>query len=103
MLIVTTENIPGKSYSILGFVEGATVQSKHVGKDIGAGFKTLVGGEIKSYSEMLSDSRNIATQRMVAQAESLGADAIVCARYATSAIMAGAAEMLIYGTAVKFQ
>ncbi len=102
MLIVTTENIPGKSYQVLGFVKGSTIQSKHIGKDIGAGLKNLVGGEIKGYVEMMDESRRIATERMVAEAANLGADAIVATRFATSSIMQSAAEVMAYGTAVKF-
>lgn len=102
MLIVTTENIPGKTYEVLGLVKGATIQSKHLGKDIGASFKQLVGGELTGYTEMMAQARQIATDRMVAEAESLGADAIVCLRYTSSSVMQAAAEVLAYGTAVKF-
>ena len=87
----------------IGLVRGATIQSKNIGKDIGAGFKTLVGGELKGYTEMMNEARAIATKRMVEDAESVGADAIVCMRYASSAIMQGAAEVIAYGTAVKFK
>ncbi len=79
------------------------VQSKNLGKDIGAGFKTLVGGELKGYTEMLQEARQIATKRMVDEAESLGADAVVNVKFASSAIMQGAAEVIAYGTAVKFK
>lgn len=103
MVLYTTENIPGKEYEALGLVKGNTVQSKHIGKDIGAGLKTLVGGEIRGYTDLLMESRNIATERMIQDAESLGADAIVCVRYATSQIMESAAEVLAFGTAVKFK
>ncbi|MEW9121143.1 MAG: YbjQ family protein [Thermotaleaceae bacterium] len=102
MLIVTTQTLSGKEISeTLGLVEGSSVQSKHIGKDIAAGLKTLVGGELKGYSEMLNDARKIATQRMVEQAQKMGADAIVNVRYSSSAIAQGAAEILVYGTAVK--
>lgn len=102
MLIVTTQTIARKEISeTLGLVEGSSVQSKHIGKDIAAGLKTLVGGELKGYSEMLNDARKIATQRMVEQAQKIGADAIVNVRYSSSAIAQGAAEILVYGTAVK--
>ena len=102
MLIVTTESITGKELEMLGMVKGSTIQSKHIGKDITQSFKTLVGGELKAYNEMMNDARELATKRMVSEAESLGADAIVNIRYASSAIMQGAAEVIAYGTAVKF-
>lgn len=101
MLITTTEFISGKTYSTLGLVRGSTIQSKHIGSDIGQSFKTIVGGELKSYTDMLNKARDIATQRMIEQAASLGADAIVSVRFATSAVMNGAAEVMAYGTAVK--
>ena len=88
---------------MLGLVKGSTIQSKHLGKDILQGFKTLVGGELKDYNEMMNEARAIATKRMVKEAEDLGADAIVNIRYASSAIMQGAAEVIAYGTAVKFK
>ena len=103
MLIVTTEQIAGKEIEMLGLVKGSTIQTVNAFRDIGAGFKTLVGGELKKYNEMMDNARAIATQRMTAEAESLGADAIVCFRYATSAIMQSAAEVMAYGTAVKFK
>ena len=96
MILTTTEFIAGRTYSTLGMVRGSTIQSKHIGKDIGASFKTIVGGELTGYTEMLNEAREIAVQRMVAQAASMGADAI-----ATSAVMQGAAEVIAYGTAVK--
>lgn len=102
MIIATTETIPGKTLEYLGFVEGATVQSKNIGKDIGASFKTLVGGEIKGYAEMLEDARFVAMERMREQAEKLQADAVVAMRFGTSSVMQGAAEILAYGTAVRF-
>lgn len=101
MLIVTTENIPGRTYRVLGSCKGAMVQSKHIGKDIGASLKTIVGGELKGYTDMMNEARNGATARMMEEAYALGADAIVCVRYASSAIVQGAAEVLVYGTAVK--
>lgn len=103
MFIVNTDYITGKTLEMLGTVKGSTVQSKHIGKDIGASFKTLVGGELKSYSQMMDEARAIATQRMVAEAEALGADAIVNLRFASSAIMQGAAEVIAYGTAVRYK
>ena len=102
MIIVNTETIEGKNLTTLGLVKGSTVQSRHMGKDIMSGLKTLVGGELTAYSEMLNDARAQATKRMVDEAEKLGADAIVNVRYASSAVMQGAAEILVYGTAVKF-
>jgi len=102
MIIVNTETIAGKNLTTLGLVKGSTVQSRHVGKDIMAGLKTLVGGELTAYSEMLNAARAQATKRMVDEADKLGADAIVNIRYASSAVMQGAAEILVYGTAVKF-
>ena len=102
MLIVNTENIPGRRYEVLGLVRGSVVQSKNFGKDFMAGMKTLVGGEITAYTELLQEARQIAMGRMVAQAEELGADAIVCLRYASSSVMQGAAEVISYGTAVRF-
>jgi uncharacterized protein YbjQ (UPF0145 family) len=102
MIIVNTETIPGKNLELLGLVKGSTVQSRHIGKDIMSGLKTIVGGELTAYSEMLDDARAQATKRMVDEAKRLGADAIVNVRYSSSSVMQGAAEMLVYGTAVKF-
>ena len=102
MKIYTTDYITGKSLETLGMVQGSTVQSKHIGRDIAASFKTLVGGELKGYTEMMNDARKNATDRMIAQAEAMGADAIIAVRYSSSAIMDGAAEIMVYGTAVKF-
>lgn len=102
MFIVTTDYIEGKKFEMLGLVKGSTIQTKHIGKDIGASIKTLVGGEIKGYTEMMNEARTIATKRMTDEAEKLGADAIVNVRFATSAVMQGAAEIIVYGTAVKY-
>lgn len=102
MLIVTTENIPGRRYEVLGVVKGNVVQSKNFGKDFMSAMKTLVGGEIAAYTEMLGEARQIASGRMAAEAEALGADAVVCMRYASSSVMQGAAECIAYGTAVRF-
>ena len=102
MILVNTDYISGKELEMLGLVKGSTIQSKHIGKDIAQSFKTLVGGELKSYNEMMNEARALATKRMVAEAKELGADAIVNIRYASSAIMQGAAEVIAYGTAVKF-
>ncbi|SCJ37120.1 Domain of uncharacterised function (DUF74) [uncultured Eubacterium sp.] len=103
MKLVNIDYIPGQEFDVLGMVKGNVVQSKNLGKDIGAGFKTLVGGELKGYTDMLQEARQIATKRMVDEAESLGADAIVNVKFASSAIMQGAAEVIAYGTAVKFK
>ena len=103
MILVTTETISGKELETLGLVRGSTIQSKNIGRDITQGFKTLVGGELKAYTEMMNEARAIATKRMVEDAEGLGADAVVCMRYASSAVMQGAAEVIASGTAVKFK
>ncbi len=102
MIIVTCENIPGKNIEIIGLVKGSTIQSKHLGSDIGSSLKTLVGGELTSYTDMMNGARALATKRMVEDATALGADAIVAMRYSSAAVMAGAAEVMAYGTAVKF-
>ena len=102
MILVNTDYISGKELETLSLVKGSTIQSKHLGKDIMQSFKTLVGGELKSYNEMMNEARAIATKRMVAEAEALGADAVINIRYASAAVMQGAAEVIVYGTAVKF-
>lgn len=102
MILVNTSYISGKELEMLGLVKGSTVQSKNIGRDITQGFKNLVGGELKAYNDMMNEARELATNRMVQEAEHLGADAVVNIRYASSAIMAGAAEVIAYGTAVKF-
>ena len=102
MILVNTDYISGREFETLSLVKGSTIQSKHIGKDIAQSFKTLVGGELKSYNEMMNEARALATKRMVEEAESLGADAVVNIRYASSAVMQGAAEVIVYGTAVKF-
>ncbi len=88
---------------MIGLVKGSTIQSKHIGRDITQSFKTIVGGELKAYNEMMNEARALATKRMVAEAEGMGADAIVNIRYASAAVMQGAAEVMAYGTAVKFK
>jgi len=101
MRVFTVENLPGiKIERVLGLVKGEVVQSKHVGKDIMAGLKTIVGGEITGYTEMMREARQIATDRMVKEAENMGANAIIGVRYGSSEAMQGACEMLAYGTAV---
>lgn len=102
MILVNTDYISGKELETLSLVKGSTIQSKHIGKDLSQAFKTLVGGELKAYNEMMNEARALATKRMVAEAEALGADAVVNVRYASSAVMQGAAEVIAYGTAVKF-
>ena len=102
MMLPTIDVVPGKQYEVLGLVKGNMIQTKNFGKDIGAGLKSLVGGELKAYSDMMNEARATATKRMVAEAEALGADAIVCVRYTSASVMAGAAEILAFGTAVKF-
>ena len=102
MLIVTIDSIPGKNFEVLGIVRGSTVQSRNFGHDIMAGFRTLVGGEIRDYAEMLAEARQIATGRMAKDAEAMGADAVIGMRYASSSVMQGATECIAYGTAVKF-
>ena len=103
MKIFSIENIPGSEYEAVGLVKGEVVQSKHLGRDFMAGMKTIVGGEIKGYTEMIQEARKIATDRMIAEAESLGADAIVGVKYGSSAVMQSASEVIAYGTAVKFK
>lgn len=103
MLLLNIEYIPGKRIEALGMVKGSVVQCKNFGKDFMAGMKTLVGGEIEGYTEMLNEARQIATKRMVDAAEALGADAVVGLRYASASVMQGAAEVIAYGTAVKFK
>lgn len=104
MIIVTTESVPGKKVvELKGFVKGSTVQSKHIGKDLLAGLKTIVGGEIKEYSEMMQEARQKAIRRMVEDAKSKGANAIICVRLETSSVMANASEIIAYGTAVTVE
>jgi len=102
MILVNTDYIAGKNLEMLGMVKGSTIQSKNIGRDLTQSFKTIVGGELKAYTEMMNDARALATKRMVQEAESMGADAIVNVRYSSAAVMQGAAEVMAYGTAVKF-
>lgn len=102
MIVVTTDYITGKKFEMLGIAQGSTVQSKNFGKDLMAGFKSMVGGELKGYTEMMNDARTVAASRMIEQAVRMGADAVVNVRYASSEVMQGAAEIIAYGTAVKF-
>ena len=103
MILVNTDYISGKEFEMLGLVKGSTIQSKNIGRDISQGLKTLIGGELKAYNEMMNEARAIATKRMVEEATALEADAVVNIRYASSSIMQGAAEVIVYGTAVKFK
>lgn len=104
MILVNTSTIIGKEIAeTIGIVKGSTIRAKHVGKDIMAGFRQLVGGELKEYTEMIDEARKIATAKMVEEANTLGADAIINIRFSTSAVMQGAAEILVYGTAVKLK
>lgn len=96
MILVNTDYITGKELEMLGLVKGSTIQTKNVGHDITQGFKTLVGGELKAYNNMMNTARALATKRMVEEAQGMGADAVVNVRYATSAIMQGAAEVMAY-------
>ena len=102
MILVNTDYITGKELETISLVKGSTIQAKNIGKDIAQSFKTLVGGELKAYNEMMNEARALATKRMVAEAEALGADAVINIRYASAAVMQGAAEVIVYGTAVKF-
>jgi uncharacterized protein YbjQ (UPF0145 family) len=102
MILVNTDFVSGKTIETIGIVKGSMIQAKHLGKDLMAGFKQIVGGELTGYSEMINEARAIATKRMVEEAEGLGADAVINIRYASAAVMQGAAEMMVYGTAVKF-
>lgn len=104
MLLLNIDYIPGgREFEALGIVKGTVVQSKNFGKDFMASMKTLVGGEIVGYTEMLTEARQIATKRMVDEAETLGADAVLNVRYGSSSVMQGAAEIIVYGTAVKLR
>ena len=103
MKLLSIEYVPGQEIEALGLVKGTIVQTKNVGRDIMAGMKTLVGGEIAGYTQMLNEARQIATKRMVDEAKGLGADAIIGITYGSSQVMAGAAEVVAYGTAVKYK
>ncbi|MBQ2764501.1 MAG: YbjQ family protein [Firmicutes bacterium] len=102
MLMTTTDVIPGKAYTVLGVVMGSFVNSKNIGHDIGASFKTLVGGELKSYTKMMDEARDQAFSKMEANARAIGADAIIGIRITSSAMMQGASEVLAYGTTIKW-
>ncbi len=103
MKLLSIEYIPGQEIEALGMVKGTVVQTKHIGRDFMAGMKTLVGGEIVGYTEMLNEARQIAVKRMVDEARELGADAVIGVKYGSSQVMTGAAEVIAYGTAVKYK
>jgi uncharacterized protein YbjQ (UPF0145 family) len=103
MILVNTDYISGKELETLGLVKGSTIQSKNLGKDITQAIKSLIGGELKAYSEMMNEARALATKRMVEEAEKMEADGIVNIRYASSSVMQNAAEVIAYGTAVKIK
>jgi len=102
MIITTTENIPGKNYEIIGLVNGNNIQSKNIVRDFTQGLRNITGGELKAYTDMMIESRKVAVERMIAQAEEYGADAIVMTRFNTSSIVENSSEVHCYGTAVKF-
>ena len=102
MILVNTDYIEGKKFEMIGLVKGSMIQSVHFGKDIVNSFKTLVGGELTSYTEMMNEARAVATRRMSEEAEAIGADPVVNIRYTSSQVVQGAAEVMAYGTAVKF-
>ena len=101
MILSTIENI-GREYTVIGIAQGSTIQAKNMFSDMGQGFKNMVGGELKSYTDMMQKARDIATQRMIEQALQMGADALIGVRYTTASVVQQAAEVLAYGTAVKF-
>lgn len=103
MFLVNTDYICGKEFEMLGLVKGSTIQTRNALRDITQGLKTIVGGELKAYNEMMEKSRAIAVERMSAEAEALGADAVVNVRFSSSSVMDGAAEVIAYGTAVKYK
>ena len=102
MLLLTLNYIPGKEIEALGVAKGTIVQTKNLGKDFMSGMKSLVGGELNSYTEMLNEARQVATKRMVDEATAMGADAVINIRYESASLMQGAAEVMVYGTAVKY-
>jgi len=103
MIVLTTDSFPGREIEPIGMVRGSTVRAKHIGSDIVASFRNIVGGEVKEYASLMAGAREQAYDRMIAEAERLGADAIVAARFETSNIAQAASEILAYGTAVRFR
>ncbi len=101
MILTSTEQMEGYKLQTLGLVQGSTIQSKNMFKDMGAGFKSMVGGELTAYTKMMEEAREVTTGRMIQKAEALGADAIVGVRFNSASVMQGAAEIMVYGTAVK--
>ncbi len=102
MILLTIDQIPGREVEVLGLVKGSTIQSVNIGRDIGSAFKTLIGGELQSYTEMMNNARALATERMCEEAEGLGAEAVIGMRYSSASVMSNAAEVMAYGTAVRF-
>ena len=100
--LMTIETVPGKNFEVLGLVQSNVVMTKHVGKDFLAAFRNLVGGEVSEYTELMYEARTIATKRLITEAETRGADAVIGLRYSTCSVMSGASEVMAYGTAVKF-
>lgn len=103
MIVVNTDFITGKEIETVGLVKGSTIQTKNFGKDMGAGLKSIIGGELKGYTSMMNEARDIAMDRMIDDAKNMGADGIVNVRFSTSSIMNGAAEVMAYGTAARFK
>ncbi|TYB83567.1 YbjQ family protein [Maritimibacter fusiformis] len=103
MMLTTTDTVPGREFEVLGLVRGSTVRAKHIGSDIVAGLRNLVGGEVKEYAALMAGAREQALDRMKAEAEKLGADAVIALRFETSTITQGASEILAYGTAVRLR
>jgi uncharacterized protein YbjQ (UPF0145 family) len=101
MVLTTTPTIPGKEIQILGIVKGSVVRAKHIGRDIMSGFRSIVGGELYAYTELMNESRSVATTRMLEEALKFDADAVVNVRYETASVAQGACEIIVYGTAVK--
>jgi uncharacterized protein YbjQ (UPF0145 family) len=102
MLITTTNDVPGKTCQPLGLAKGNVVRAKHLGRDLMAGFKSMVGGELHQYTELMYEARDVATTRMIDDAKRMGADAVLCVRYESCSVTQGASEVMAYGTAVKF-
>ena len=101
MLMSTAESLPGRTYEVLGLARGTVVRAKHIGQNIMANFRALGGGEILEYTQLLNEARNIATARMMTEAQNMGANAIIAVRYSTCSVMDGASEVMAYGTAIK--
>ena len=102
MLIVTTNEVANRKHEVIGLTQGSVVRAKNALRDMAAGFKSVVGGEIKGYTQLMQEARGIATQRMIEQAQQMGADAVIAVRYSTCSVMNGSSEVMAFGTAVKF-